>query len=71
MKHNILLLKKFFVVLLIIIPAFASAQSYTNLDTLHWMLGQWQQDDGKKVRLTHPHNPPPLCIREGEKGGEL
>ena len=49
MKHNILLLKKFFFVLLIIIPAFASAQSYTNLDTLHWMLGQWQQDDGKKV----------------------
>ena len=49
MKHNILLLKKFFIVLLIIIPAFASAQSYTNLDTLQWMLGKWQQDDGKKV----------------------
>lgn len=49
MKHKLLILKIFLLVLVIIIPLVASAQNYTNLDTLHWILGGWQQDDGKKV----------------------
>jgi len=49
MKSKIPTLKKLLLFLVILIPAVASAQSYSNLDTLHWMLGEWQQDDGKKI----------------------
>ena len=44
MKHKI-----FFLILVIIPPAVASAQNYTNLDTLRWILEEWQLDDGKKI----------------------
>jgi hypothetical protein len=43
------LLIKFLTVLVIILPAIASGQTCTSLDTLHWMLGNWQQEDGKKI----------------------
>jgi hypothetical protein len=40
---------KFLTILVIILPAVASGQTCTSLDTLHWILGSWQQEDGKNI----------------------
>jgi hypothetical protein len=45
------LLIKLLTLLVIIIPAVASSQNCTSLDTLHWMLGKWQEEDSKKTTI--------------------
>ena len=44
-----LLIKKFLPIIVIILPVVAFTQNCTTLDTLNWMLGEWQQDGEKSV----------------------
>ena len=47
MKPKILLFKILLSILVIIIPTVASTQNCTSLDTINWILGEWQHENEK------------------------
>jgi hypothetical protein len=49
MKSRMIILVKLVLIFLIVMPAVTTGQICATLDSLYWMLGEWQQDHGKKI----------------------